>query len=172
MIGIVNASPLIYLAKIGGINLLPKLYSEVWTTYNVKKEVLRKPTAPESLNLQDSFDSWLNIKKYTNKKLFTKLLKMNIHAGECSIIVLALEYKETSEKNDNIVILDDLASREIAHSLNLKITGTLGVLLKAVKANFISKPQCKQYLKKLIRNTTFWISATLYDKLLDELDRF
>ena len=91
MIGIVNASPLIYLAKIGSLNLLPKLYSEVWTTNDAKKEVLKKPTTPEYLNLQDSFDSWLSIKKYTNKKLFTQLLNMNIHAGECFIIVLALE---------------------------------------------------------------------------------
>ncbi len=46
MIAVINASPLIYLSKLGIIEVLPKLFTRIITTRTVKQEVLQEKTAP------------------------------------------------------------------------------------------------------------------------------
>ena len=50
MIGITNASPLIYLGKIGALDILSKIFSDLYTTEIVMKEVTQKENAPEIQN--------------------------------------------------------------------------------------------------------------------------
>jgi len=57
LIGIINASPLIYLGKIGLIGLLPQLFDEIWTSIDVKEEVLRLKSSPEIPILEEAFSS-------------------------------------------------------------------------------------------------------------------
>ncbi len=80
---------------------------------------------------------------------------MNIDAGEASAIALALEYK------DPLMIIDDFKARKIEEELNLKITGTLGVLIEAKKKGFINNLQA--VLKELAK-TNF--------RLTDELTQY
>jgi predicted nucleic acid-binding protein len=49
------------------------------------------------------------------------------------VLALALEC------NDAIVILDDLLARRVAHSLGVRLTGTLGLLLDAKRAGLIAR---------------------------------
>ncbi len=93
-----------------------------------------------------------------------------IHRGEASIIALAKELQYKGEKD--ILIIDDLTAREIAHTLGLKITGTLGIILKSMHFLFITKKECKNFIHILIENTIFRISAKLYSRILKEIDDF
>ena len=111
MIGIINASPLIYLGKIGALKLLPKLFSQIYTTIIVKEEVIAKKNTPEYHVLAEAFIDWLKIKEPLDQNLKSKLSSMQIHPGEASIIALGLELKEKAKKN--VVIIDDLTTREI-----------------------------------------------------------
>jgi predicted nucleic acid-binding protein len=54
-------------------------------------------------------------------------------AGESEVLTLALE------SSDAIVILDDLLARQVAHSLGVRLTGTLGLLLDANRAGLIAR---------------------------------
>ena len=170
MIAIINASPLIYLGKIGALSLLPKLFSSCYTTNIVKYEVLNQKDAPEHTILEESFATWLMVKEPTNQKLVKKLELLQIHLGEASIITLAKELQDKGEKN--ILIIDDLTAREIARTLEIKVSGTLGVILKTLHSNFITKMECKNFFRNLIENTSFRISATIYSKFLREIDEF
>jgi len=170
MIAIINASPLIYLGKIGALSLLPKLFSSCFTTNIVKYEVLNQKDAPEYIVLIESFSDWLIVKEPTNQKLVKKLEELQIHLGEASIITLAKELQTKGEKN--ILIIDDLTAREIACTLEIKASGTLGIIIKAMRSNFISKIECKNFLRILIENTSFRISTTIYSKVLKEIDEF
>ncbi len=69
MIGIINASPLIYLSKIGAILLLPKLFTKCYTTLIVKQEVLTDESMPEFSVLKELFSEWLSLKEPTNQQL-------------------------------------------------------------------------------------------------------
>ncbi|MBY9008641.1 MAG: DUF3368 domain-containing protein [Candidatus Lokiarchaeota archaeon] len=170
MIGIINASPLIYLGKIGAISLIPKLFTQCYTTLIVKKEVLINKTAPELSILKESFSSWLLLKEPTNVQLVDRLKKLQIHIGEASVIALAKELQD--KKDENIIIIDDLAAREIARTLDLAVTGTIGVLIKALVSKLISVEKCKSYLQILIENTTFRITSAMYSKILKQIESF
>ena len=58
MIAVINASPLIYLSKLGMIEVLPQLFTRIITTTTVKQEVLQEKTAPEHAILSEAFDKW------------------------------------------------------------------------------------------------------------------
>ncbi len=170
MIAIINASPIIYLGKIGAITLLPKLFSRCYTTTIVKKEVLGDEKVPEFLILEECFSDWLTVKNPSYKQLIKRLEDLQIHSGEASIIALGKEMQEKAE--EKIIIIDDLTAREIARTLELKITGTLGIILKALHQRLIMKKECKYFLQFLIENTTFKISTTMFSKILKEIDEF
>ena len=170
MIAIINASPLIYLGQIGALNFLPKLFSQCYTTSLVKNEVLSQKEAPEYPILVESFSVWLNVNDPSNQKLIKRLEDLQIHSGEASIIALG---KELQDKGvENILIIDDFIAREIARTLELKITGTLGIILKSLYQSLITKDKCKNYIQNLIENTSFRISTSLYSKLLKEIENF
>jgi len=169
MIGIINSSPLIYLGKIGALPFLPKLFTECYTTLIVKEEVLSDEKAPEFSVLKESFSSWLSLKEPTNQQLVDRLKELNIHTGEASVIALAKELQDNCD--ESVMIIDDLAAREIARTLDLKVTGTIGVLIKSLNLKFITKEKCKNFLYTLVENTTFRISSALFSKILKEIEK-
>lgn len=169
MIGITNASPLIYLGQLGKLELLPKIFKQIYTTDLVKNEVLRLETAPERAILEEAFSSWLIPKKPQNISLMEKLEQLNIHKGEASILVLAKELKIQGEKT--IVILDDQATRDVARAMGFVITGTVGILIRSLKQKLISKNDCKILLTQLTTETDFRMSIKLYSRIIKDLER-
>jgi predicted nucleic acid-binding protein len=81
-----------------------------------------------------------------------QLLELQVDVGEASAIALALE------TDDCTIILDDFKARKLADKLGLKITGTIGIIVKAKLKGVI--PSIKPYLKK-IRDTNFHLSAEI-----------
>ena len=169
MIGIINSSPLIYLGKIGALPFLPKLFTKCYTTLIVKEEVLSDEKAPEFSVLKESFSSWLSLKEPTNQQLVDRLKRLNIHIGEASVIALAKELQDNSD--EIVMIIDDLAAREIARTLDLQVTGTIGILIKSLNLKFITKEKCKNFLRILVENTSFRISSALFSKILKEIEK-
>jgi len=169
MIGIINASPLIYLGKIGALYLVPKLFTKCYTTLLVRNEVLGEKNTPEFSILDASFSDWLSLMEPTNKQLIKRLEQFGIHNGEATVIALAKELQD--KKNESVVIIDDLAARGIARTLDLKVTGTLGILLKALKLNYIDLEKSRDFIHNLVENTAFRISSTLYSRILKEIEK-
>ncbi len=78
--------------------------------------------------------------------------------GEASAIALAKEFD-----NDALLLLDDLKARKLAVRLNLKITGTLGIIHKAKQMGIIGKVKP---LINLLLETDFRISNRIVDEML------
>ena len=87
------------------------------------------------------------------------MLEFHIDKGEASAITLALEISA------DLIILDDYKARQIAEKLDLKITGTLGVIIRAKNKGVISS--IKPALNKLQQNN-FRISEELIKEALKE----
>ena len=169
MIGVINASPLIYLGKLGAFSLLTQLFHEIWTSQEVKQEVLSSESTPEKPVLQEAFSSWLKIYQIKDQSFLTRILDLQIHRGEASVIAIAKELQDL--KRDSIVIIDDLTAREIARTLNLPIIGTIGVLLRSVKKKLLTPKDFRQKLNILIEETDFRMSIKLYSQLLKEFEK-
>ncbi len=109
---IVYTSALIALEKINLLDVLCKIYSEIILPESVINE-FGTPT----------------INCYLTKEVKSPLVKLlvsdlNLGKGEAEVIALA-------SKTGMKTIIDDLKTRKVAEKLGLKVTGTIGVLLKA-----------------------------------------
>ncbi len=142
-----DASPLIALADIEELDLLQLLYQRIVITDIVRAEI--HADLPE----------WIEISTdYNNKQL--QVLELELDRGEASAIALALE-----DPNSRI-ILDESKGRAVAKRLGLKVTGTLGIIIKAKDNKLIDSG--KQILEKLEKHG-FWLSESLKMQLLNRL---
>jgi len=90
-------------------------------------------------------------------KYLKRILQLLLDEGEAEAIVLALE------ANANLVLLDDREARLQAKRLGLRVTGTLGILLRAKKLRLIENS--REELNKL-KETGFHISVSLEEEVL------
>ena len=139
-----DTSCLILLHKIGELDLLQKVYGSVLTTPEVVQEFF------------DELPVWVKIEKVKDKK-YQEFLQTQVDWGEASAIALAKELESP------LLLLDDLKARKLASKLNLRFTGTLGVIHKAKQIGAIGK--IKPLLEKLLA-TDFWISDLIINELL------
>jgi hypothetical protein len=141
-----DTSCFIILTNIGEFNLLEKIYGKVITTIEFATE------------FGETLPDWVEIKNAENK-LVKELLEFQLDKGEASAIALALEIP------DSTIILDDLRARKVAKHHKLKVTGTVGVIVKAKLIGII--PSIKPYLLK-ISQTDFRISKEIERNALFE----
>jgi len=138
-----DASCFIILHKIGEMDLLRKVYGSVSTTPEVAAEFGEK------------LPNWVLIEQVKDRK-YIEFLQTIVDEGESSAIALAKEMESP------LLIIDDLKARKLASKLNLKYTGTIGVIHKAKQIGVIE--QIKPIIDKLLL-TDFRIA----DKILEEL---
>jgi predicted nucleic acid-binding protein len=148
-----DSSPLISLAIIGKIDLLEKLFECVYVPHAVYEEVIAN-NKPYSNEIKQFL---IGRVKCTQNKVAVEMLLSDIGKGESEAIILAIE-----EKADYLLV-DDLKARKLAKLNGLVIIGTMGILLKAKKAGFISavKPLIDELLDNNIRIGDKIIALTL-----------
>lgn len=144
IIVIADTSCLIALSKIDAIDLLEKLYQEVFITEEIAKE------------FGDGLPHWIKIERVKNPK-YQRLLDLYLDPGEASAIAFALDLENV------LLILDDLKGRKEAERLGLTFTGTLGVLFKAKKQGIIK--ELKPYIENL-KIVGFRISRNIEEEIL------
>lgn len=141
---VADASPLIVLQNIGELSLLQKLFDEILITPEVKSEI--------NLDLP----KWIKVKEVKDKTK-QKLLNLTLDKGESSAIALCLE------NTDSLLIIDEKKGRRIAQELDLKILGTLGVILKAKEKGLINS--IENILENL-ESANFHVSKSLKAMIL------
>jgi predicted nucleic acid-binding protein len=134
---------LVILEKIGKLEILQLLYKEVLITTEISKEFRKK------------LPNWIKIQDPTNADVYRNFSEI-VDAGEASAITLSIEI------GDCILILDDLKARKLAHELNLRYTGTIGILLLAKNKGLIDKMD--EIIDK-IHDSDFRLSKSLIDRL-------
>lgn len=153
---VVNSTPLIILCNIGQLLLLKKLYGEIIIPEAVYKEVtVKKDTACIAIS---QYNDWIKIEKVpANKKL--KIYRARLHTGEVEVMLLAQQPPLA-----DLVIIDDNAAKNTAKFLGLKVTGTLGILLKAKKLGLLDN--IKPLIEKM-HNAGFYISENIKNLVLE-----
>jgi predicted nucleic acid-binding protein len=161
-----NASPLIYLAKIKQIRLLPKLFQEILVSNRVYEEtVIRgRELGYEDANLinEQVQTGFINVRRVSLEKQFLK--EFPIEEGEKETIQLALREKIST------VLADERKARIAAEMLGLKPLGTIGVLSLAVKQGAISRKQMREDVLKLVKKG-YRIREEILSTILEELEK-
>lgn len=142
-----DASPIIALIDIGRLELLQKLYQRVTITDIIQKEI--HADLPE----------WIEISSAYDPKQF-RILQLELDPGEASAIALALENPASK------IILDERKGRSVAKRLGLKVTGTIGIIIKAKQEGLIDSG--KEVLEQLEQHG-FWLFEKLKTAILSLL---
>lgn len=154
MIVVSDTTAISNLVQIGQLSLLQNLYDEVIIPESVYQEL--QVLIDLSIVLEEDLrKKWIKTAQVQDTAEVTKLLS-RLDKGESDAIIIGIEL------DADYLLIDEKIGRLIAAEKNLKIIGTLGVLLKAKHEGLINS--VKNEMDKL-RNIGFWISDALYDKI-------
>ena len=162
-----DATPLIYLCKIGLSNVLIQFSEEKYTTPQVVQEVVSKG---KSLGAPDAFvaeqlvqQSIVKVKKPSNVAFVKQLAKIpDLHHAEIEVLALAKEM-------NGIAILDESIARQVARIYNIEAHGTVYLLLRLLFRGTLSKKQVREAIDQMI--AAGWrLTAEEYRKLLKDLE--
>lgn len=149
---VTNTNTLLYLAKLNLLYLAKNIFSEILITKEIMGEILKKES-PENIIIENELNIFLKIVKVK------KLIDPPLGIGEKSGISFCLE------NNIKTFLSDDKKARMHAESLGLKVKGILGILLKNLENNHISKEECEKLIKKAIEKG-YYISSDLYNNVM------
>jgi Predicted nucleic acid-binding protein, contains PIN domain len=159
LIVVSDTSPILNLARIGRLKLLPLLYNQVLIPSMVYAELtVSRPDLPPAIDFAS--ESWLIIATPKDQNRVQKLRKV-LDAGEAEAIVLAIE------RGADLLLVDERRGRRTATAEGLRVMGLLGVVARAKSAGLIDL--VKPVLDELIGTARFWIGPDLYAEVLAEL---
>jgi predicted nucleic acid-binding protein len=140
---------LIGLTNIGQLDILRRMYGSIIVTPEVAEEY------------GNSLPEWIIIKTVSD---FNKTVAFNkfIDLGESSAIALAIETENA------LLIVDDRRARQFALGLGLKITGTLGLLIRAYENDVLRDIDS---IVAGLRKTDFWLPANT-EELIKAIKHF
>ncbi len=154
MIIVSNTSPINYLILIDRIELLAELFGQITIPQEVYNE-LSNAFAPPSVQAWIATPpDWLKIHPVNQP---SDVILDQLDPGERAAIILAQELKA------DLLLLDEIKARRMATARGLAIAGILGILDRAATMKLIDLPAVVESL----RNTSFWASDSLLQKLLD-----
>lgn len=159
MKAVVNASPLIFLAKLDRLDLLP---SPCGTTPIVLAEVRAGQALghPEALSIERHVRSKALLVRSPGRKPLPS--ETGLHPGEASVISLALQRRIAE------VIVDDRIAIRTAKLAGLRPVSTPFLILRSRREGTLDAPSAQGLLARLVGHGYF-LSAALYERLRREM---
>jgi len=159
LIVVSDTSPILNLARISRLELLPSLYQQVLIPDAVYEELTdSRRNVPPAITLDCT--SWLVVVTVADQDR-VRALRGNLDAGEAEAIALAIELRA------ELLLMDERRGRQRATAAGLKVVGLIGIVARAKRAGLID--HAKPVLDELIRTARFWIGSELYAEVLGEL---
>jgi predicted nucleic acid-binding protein len=152
---ICDTSPLQYLHQLGLLGILGDMAAKVIVPPSVVDELRTGRAAGFDVPVVESV-AWIAVRCPRATSADRSIVDLG--AGESQVLMLALE------SPDGIAVLNDRAARRAALALNVKFTGTLGLLLDAKRMGRI--PAVGPLLDRL-RQLGFRVSARARRLLLE-----
>ena len=162
MIVISDTTPLISLLKIGRLDLLERLFEQVY----IPSAVFNELTADERFRLeaeQIKNKQYIIIKCVNNSESVSILKRATgLDQGESEAIVLSDEMKA------DLILMDEAKGRTVSAQLGIRIMGTIGVLIIAYEEGFLSSSEVRECVEGLKRAGRH-IGERHYQMILDKL---
>ena len=117
-----NSTPLIAFTRINQLPLLRSVVGELVIPAAVAEEIADYPGKRGRIDLAQ--EPWIRV-EYVRSRSSVRLLLAALDRGEAEVIVLA------QEQNAEVVLIDELTARKVAESLELTVSGSIGVLVRA-----------------------------------------
>lgn len=151
---IADTSPILYLAEIDFLDVLPGLFETVFIPTAVYGELQRPATPTLARHLLKSCPSWLRIEPVTMS--VDDPVIMALDEGEKAALMLGLHL------NADLLLIDERKGVTVARQKGLQTTGTIGVLALAADNGLLDLYDAFTRL----RRTNFYCPEELMAKLL------
>lgn len=148
---ICNAGPLIALARIGQLGLLPALFDQVIVPPSVHREVTIYDSLPGAATLAKA--DWIRLVEVSDRRAVERLASA-LDLAEAEVLILAEELGATAG-------IDERRGRRLAAERGIPHTGTVGILIAAKRQGLI--PLVKPLLDQLAANG-IRLSSRLYEE--------
>ena len=142
------------------LKFMESLYSNIYVPREVVNEII------EGGKSGFGIEHFKSCNFFTKEKQQVELiphLKNSLDQGEASAIQLALT------REIETVCIDEPAGRRIARLYNLDVTGSLGILLKAISQGY--DISIREAINNM-QNKGIYISENLADKVIKKADKF
>ena len=140
---IADSSTLIALLDTNNFYLLFELFEELIITPEVYNEITYNNLHTQTIKKYLS-STQLTIKPIKHSEMY-EMLRKRLDIGESSSIVLAKTLQLS-------LIIDEKKGRKVAKSLGINIIGLVGILLKLLQKNIITKKRALEIVKDLEKN--------------------
>lgn len=157
-----NASPLIGLARIEKLDILRKLWSEIVIPEAVYRETVIRGSGKHGADIiEDACREWIQVVSVKNRSEVEALQAM-LDEGEAEVVTLG------QEMDADLVLLDNREPRMFARTVNLKVIGTIGIIIMAWQKGLLKEPL--EVINKLKANG-FWIADQLLKKIDEDIKK-
>ena len=152
-----DTSPISNLAIVGRLKLLRTQFEEIWIPGAAESELQGLPHASALANIQEARrEGWIKPRVIGDDHI-VRLLESGLGRGEAEATALGIELPA------DLVLLDERDGRSAAKRIGLRVTGVLGVLLRAKHRGEISS--LKRELLELRSRARFFIASRLEDEV-------
>ena len=160
-----NSGPLIHLTLAGLLDYVFELFDLIIIPPQVYDEIIVKGKE------QGHSDAYILERAIKNEKIKVRTVKksndmissIKLHEAEINAILLVMQ------SNTDTILLDDEEARIYARKLGIRVSGTLGILIRLFKYKLFGKSEALQYLKKV--NEIMYLSSDVYcyvEKIIEE----
>ena len=163
-----NATPLIYLTKVGLSKIFEELKDEKLTSSSVKKEVVdegKRKGVADAIILDTLFlKGVFKIVESKDKGFLESLLQTRgLHVTDAEVLTIAKEHGGTA-------IIDDEVARKTAKIYGISYAGTPYILAKAVSEEIVTKEKAKQAIKDMVY-AGWRCSIETYAKIMETIEK-
>jgi len=163
-----NATPLIYLTKIGLSRIFEELKDEKLTSPSVKREVVdegKRKGVADAIILDKLFlKGVFKIVEPKDKNFLESLLQTRgLHVTDAEVLTIAKEH-------GGIAIIDDDVARRTAKIYGISYAGTPHILAKAVSEEIVTKEKAKQAINEMVY-AGWRCSIETYAKIMETIEK-
>jgi predicted nucleic acid-binding protein len=161
MIVVADASPLIFLGKIGRLRLVVGLFpGTILVPMSVNAEVLAIPLAPDEEHSLNTFLKSCRIVSVSAPRRYTAALSQ----ADNEALTLSVQRKA------GLLLADDRLLRRLAVAEGIRPMGTLGILLRAKEQGLMTGVEARKCLEQLVQQHQFRISIEVYDATVQRIE--
>ncbi|MCR4315891.1 MAG: DNA-binding protein [Planctomycetes bacterium] len=155
-----DSGPLIHLDELGKADLIND-FRRVYLPESVLREVKRiRPAALSVVKFESVDRSEIDLRPVDSLRVLYSL-----HEGEVEAIAIAMGGKA------GILLCDDMAARLAATSVSIEVHGTIGVLIRAIRRNLLTKNEVVQLLKSIPSRTTLHVRRALLESVIRDVEK-
>jgi predicted nucleic acid-binding protein len=163
-----NATPLIYLTKVGLSKIFEELKDKKLTSPSVKREVVdegKRKGVADAIILDKLFlKGVFKVVEPKDEGFLENLLQTRgLHVTDAEVLTIAKEQRGTA-------IIDDEVTRKTAKIYGISYAGTPYILAKAVSEEIVTKEKAKQAVNEMVY-AGWRCSIETYAKIMETIEK-